>query len=302
MSTSADQLLDELMKILKYDELTGRQLKVKLFESSLRIKTLSEELEEAKFAKESTNRGIELLRAELVNIKQELLDAGDNTDMLEDVIEKKQKIIDEQGYTPTLLVKRYNSTSLIESSGPYCGGIAYTESGVISLEIKLEKAKKDFEELEVENINLTEKIKLLEAEIDYLENHPSDYQVQQDLKIKELTLSGEGLEKDYDSLELHSAQQESYIEEQRIIISNLSQEISILKKIVNQKEEIIKDQKEIIVHKEEIIEASGVSQIAKDLENENLKAVIHEKDLEIEKNQNLLDDKDDIIDYYFNLS
>ena len=44
MTMSADQLLDELMRILNYDNLTDRQLRVKLFESSLRIKTLKEEL------------------------------------------------------------------------------------------------------------------------------------------------------------------------------------------------------------------------------------------------------------------
>ena len=302
MSASADQLLDDLMKLLNYDELTGRQLKVKLFESSLKIKTITEELGEVRFAKDSTNRGIELLKVELSNVKQELTDAGDRIDMLEDIIDKKQKIIDEQGYTPSLLVKRYNSVSLVESSGQYCGGTAYTESGVISLENKLDRARKDYDELEIENRNLLEKIKLMETEIDYLENHPNDYQVQQDFRIKELILSGEGLEKDFDSLELQTRQKESYIEEQGSIISQLTQEVGILKKIVNQKEEIIKDQKEIIVHKEEVIEASGVSQIAKDLEVGNLKAVIFEKDLEIEKMQNLLDDKDDIIDYYFNLS
>ena len=329
MSAPADQLLDELMKLLKYDELTGRQLKVKLFESNLKIKTLSEELMEAKFAKNSTNRGIELLKVELSNVKQELNDTGDRVDLLEDVIDKKQKIIDEQGYTPSLLVKRYNSASLVEGLGQYCGGVAYTESGVISLENKLDRARKDFEELEIENTNLLEKIRLMETEIDYLENHPNDYQIQQDFRIKELILSGEGLEKDFDSLELHSRQQESFIEEQRTTISQLSQEVSLLKEIVNQKEEIIKDQKEIIFHKEEVIEASGVSHLAKDLEICDLKAVITkkeetieaqeetvnysdvardlqvelvEKDIEIEKLKNLLDDKNDIIDYYFSSS
>ena len=340
MSATADQLLDELMKLLNYDELTGRQLKVKLFESSLKIKTLSEELKEATFVKNSTIRGIELLRVELSSVKQELSDAGDRVDMLEDVIDKKQKIIDEQGYSPSLLVKRYNSTSLVEGSGQYCGGVAYIESDVILLENKLDRARKEFEELEIENKNLVEKIKLMETEIDYLESHPNDYQIQQDFRIKELILSGEGLEKDFDSLELHSKQQESFIEEQRTVISQLNQEVGLLKKIVSQKEEIIKDQREIIAHKEEAIEASGVSHLAKDLEMCGLKAVITqkeeiieasgvslaakdleidelmaviakgeaardpqaeivEKDLEIEKLKNLLDDKNDIIDYYF---
>ena len=338
MSATADQLLDELMKLLNYDELNGRQLKVKLFESSLKIKTLSEELMEATFVKNSTNRGIELLKVELSSVKQELNDAGDRVDMLEDVIDKKQKIIDEQGYSPSLLVKRYNTTSLVEGLGQYCSGVAYIESDVISLENKLDRARKDFEELEIENKNLVEKIKLMETEIDYLENHPNDYQVQQDFRIKELILSGEGLEKDFDSLELHSKQQESFIEEQRTIISQLNHEVGLFKKIVSQKEEIIKDQREIIAHKEEAIEASGVSHLAKDLEMCGMKAVITqkeeiieasgvslaakdleidelmtviakgardlpaeivEKDLEIEKLKNLLDDKNDIIDYYF---
>ena len=346
MSATADQLLDELMKLLNYDELNGRQLKVKLFESSLKIKTLSEELMEATFVKNSTNRGIELLKVELSSVKQELNDAGDRVDMLEDVIDKKQKIIDEQGYSPSLLVKRYNSTSLVEGLGQYCGGVAYTESDVISLENKLDRARKDFEELEIENKNLVEKIKLMETEIDYLESHPNDYQIQQDFRIKELILSGEGLEKDFDSLELHSKQQESFIEEQKTIISQLNHEVGLLKKIVSQKEEIIKDQREIIAHKEEALEASGVSHLAKDLEMCGLKAVITqkeeiieasgvslaakdleidelmtviaegeavnfsdvardlqvelvEKDLEIEKLKNSLDEKNDIIDYYF---
>ena len=115
------------------------------------------------------------------------------------------------------------------------------------------------------------------------------------LKIKTLS---EGLDKDFESLKLYSKQQESYIGEQGTIISQLSREIITLKKIVDQKEEIIKDQGEIIVHKERVIEASGVSQIATDLEVGNLKAAAKKKDSEIEKMRNLLDDKDEIIYHY----
>ena len=65
------------------------------------------------------------------------------------------------------------------------------------------------------------------------------------LKIKTLS---EGLVKDFESLKLHSKQQESYIEDQGTIISHLCREIITLKKKVDHKEEIIKDQREIIVH------------------------------------------------------
>ena len=116
------------------------------------------------------------------------------------------------------------------------------------------------------------------------------------LKIKTLS---EGLVADFESLKLHSEHQESFIEDQGTIISQLNREIITLKKNVDQKEEIIKDQGEIIVHKERVIEASGVSQIATDLEVGNLKAVVKKKDSEIEKMRNLLDDKDEIIYHYY---
>ena len=302
MSSSADHLLDELMKLLNYDKLNGRQLKVKLFESSLKIKTLSEELEETKLAQRSSDRGLEHLKEELDNVRQELHDTGDQVDMLEGVLDAKQKIIDEKGYTPSILVKRYNTTNLIENNSPYCGGVAYTESGIISLEVKLERAKKDFEELEIENKNLLDKIKSLDMEIEILENQPSDYQIQQDFRIKELILSGEGLEQDFDNLTQHSKNQKDQLDEQVELISQLHREVSVLKEIIHQKDGIIRDHKEIISQKDEVIEASGVSQLAKDLETDNLRGVIVEKDLKIEQLQNLLEDKDDIIDYYFNMS
>ena len=318
MSSSADHLLDELMKLLNYDKLNGRQLKVKLFESSLKIKTLSEELEETKLAQRSSTRGLEHLKEELDNVRQELHDTEDQVDMLEGVLDAKQKIIDEKGYTPSILVKRYNTTKLIEDNSPYCGGVAYTESGIISLEVKLESAKKDFEELEIENKNLLDKIQSLEVEIEILENQPSDYQVQQDFRIKELILSGEGLEKDFDSLTQYSKHQKDQLDEKVEIISQLHREVGVLKEIIHQKDGIIRDHKEIISQKDEVIEASGVSLTAKDLEIGELMTVIAEgeavnfsdvardlqveiveKDLEIEKLKNSLDDKNDIIDYYF---
>ena len=116
------------------------------------------------------------------------------------------------------------------------------------------------------------------------------------LKIKTLS---EGLVGDFESLKLHSKQQESHIEDQGTIISHLCREIITLKKKVDQKEEIIKDQREIIVHNEGVIEASGVSQNAMDLEVGNLKAAVKKKDSEIEKMRSLLDDKDEIIYHYY---
>ena len=283
MSTSADQLLDELMRILNYDNLDNRQLKVKLFEASLRVKTLKEELVEAKSVKETVNRGNDILTAELTATKQKLHDAGDRVDMLEDIIDRKQQLIESRGYSPTLLVKKYNSASLIESSGPYCGGTAYVEADIISLESKLERAKRDSEELDIENTNLVETNRSLELEIEFLKTHQVDYDLHQDLKIRELTL-----ESDLDNLTKLSIKQEKQIEKQQDILSELSREVDILKIEVIQKEKIIMDQKNIIVQKDEVVEAAGVRQV--------------EKDLEIEKLRNLVDDKDDIIDYFFDPS
>ena len=280
MSTSADQLLDELMRILNYDNLNTRQLKVKLFEASLRVKTLKEELVEAKSVKETANRGNDILTAELTATKQKLHDAGDRVDMLEDIIDKKQQLIESRGYSPSLLVRKYNSASLIESSGPYCGGTAYVEADIISLESKLERAKRDSEELDIENTKLVETNHSLELEIEFLKTHQVDYDLHQDLKIRESIL-----ENDLDHLTQLSIKQEKQIEKQQDILSELSREVGILKKEAIQKENIIMDQKSLIIQKNEVIEASGVCQA--------------EKDLEIEKLKNLVDEKDDIIEYYF---
>ena len=277
---SADQLLDELMRILNYDNLTDRQLRVKLFESSLRIKTLKEELVETQLAKETAKNSNEVLAVKLNSIKQELNDAGDRVDMLEDIIDKKQQIIEDKGYTPSILVRKYNSASLIENSGPYCGGVAYVETDIISLESKLERARRDYEELDIENTKLVKISRSLELENEFLKTHPGDYELQQDLKIKLVVL-----ENDLDTLTQQNIKQEEQIEKQLDIMSELSHEVDILKEVVVKKEEIITDQKDIITQKDEIIKASVFLQA--------------EKGLEIEKLKNLVDDKDTIIDYYF---
>ena len=300
MTTSADQLLDRLMRVLNYDQLTERQLKLKFFEANLRVKTLKEELEEAKSAKETSDRGNDLLTVELTAIKRELQDARDRVDMLEDVVDKKQLLIENHGYTPSLLVRKYNSATLIEGSGPYCGGTAYVESDILSLESKLERARRDFEELDIENIKLKETIHTLESEIEIStilpDVYPTEYQVQQDLKIKELVSSNDDLKKDYDYLTGQSTKQETFIEKQQIILSELNREVDIFRDIVAKKEKIISQQKEIIFQKDGIIEDIGVSIVGKDIEIGKLNKMIADKEDLLAKKEDIIIKKDDIIE------
>ena len=300
MTTSADQLLDRLMRVLNYDQLTERQLKLKFFEANLRVKTLKEELEEAKSAKETSDRGNDLLTVELTAIKRELQDARDRVDMLEDVVDKKQLLIENHGYTPSLLVRKYNSATLIEGSGPYCGGTAYVESDILSLESKLERARRDFEELDIENIKLKETIHTLESEIEIStilsDVYPTEYQVQQDLKIKELVSSNDDLKKDFDYLTGQSTKQETFIEKQQIILSELNREVDIFRDIVAKKEKIISQQKEIIFQKDGIIEDIGVSIVGKDIEIGKLNKMIADKEDLLAKKEDIIIKKDDIIE------
>ena len=305
MSTPVEDLFDELFRVLGYDNLPIKQLKIKLFEGSLRIKALKDELEETKISKASTVKGLEDLKIEMDSVKQELEGARDRGEMLEGIIDRNRQIIEYKGYTPSLLVKKYNSISNIESQGPYCGGTAYIESDILSLESRLERAKLDLEEIDIENRELLEKVRSLEAEIEFIETHPSEYQIDQDFRIRQLILSGEGLEKDYDDLVSTSKKQEEHIEKQNNFLSELNKEVADLKTFIG-------TQKIVIVEKEENIGA-------RDIEIENLNRILSDQstlldDLKsrlsireteissleetISENVEVLALKDDIIDYY----
>ena len=300
MSSSADQLLDEVLRVLNYDQFTDRQLRVKLFEANLQVKTLKEELVESKHSIKVVERSNDLLNNEIDAIKQELHESGDRVDMLEDVIDKKQQLIESQGYTPSLLVRKYNSASLIEGSGLYCGGTAYVESDILSLESKLERARRDFDELDIENTNLQEKIVHLELEIEAsqikTDTYPTDYQVQQDLKIKELISNNDEMKKDFDHLTVQATKQEKHIDKQNSIMSELNREVDILREIVVQKDTIISKQKEIIFQKDGAIEDLEVNNIGKEVEIGRLNKLVYEKEVLIAKKEDVIITKDDIIE------
>ena len=305
MSAQTDEIFGKLFRVLGYDKLSENQLMVKLFESNLEIKTLKEEIVELGASRDSFAKGLDDLKKEFDLVKKDLHDALDTNDMLEGVVDRKQQIIDSEGFTPSLLVKSYSTTSKINSNSPYCGGIAYTESGILKLESKLERAQLDCEELDIENQDLTGRVKSLEAEIEFMKSNPSEYQIQQDYKIKQLILSGEGLEKDYDELIIKSQNQEDFIERQKSYLSILHQENDSFRNIIEQ-------QKHDITKRDEHIKATLVGQLAQDAEIYRLKKLITEnsetlasKDLEISQLKETSDEqidllalKDEIIEHY----